>query len=107
MRVAITVVLAALLSGFAARPGAPEDDRAATAGWDREGAARYLDERMEVWFANAKKLRTGEGGEYRNAPGAETPRGSHTSRGELRRRPTPLRLQREQEDGVARDRGGA
>jgi len=61
MRVAITVVLAALLSGFAARPGAPEDDRAAPAGWDREGAARYLDERMEVWFANAKKLRTGEG----------------------------------------------
>src|SRR2546426_5255328 len=61
MRLAITVVLAALLSGFAARPGAPEDDRAAPAGWDREGAARYLDERMEVWFANAKKLRTGEG----------------------------------------------
>jgi len=61
MRVAITVVLAALLSGFAARPGAPEDDRAATAGWDREGAAKYLDERMDAWFANAKKLRTGQG----------------------------------------------
>src|SRR5262245_44976142 len=29
--------------------------------WDREGAARYLDERMDVWFANAKKLKTGEG----------------------------------------------
>src|SRR5207249_12131925 len=28
-------------------------------GWDREGAAKYLDERMDAWFANAKKLRTG------------------------------------------------
>lgn len=27
--------------------------------WDREGAAKYLDERMDVWFEKAKKLRTG------------------------------------------------
>ena len=31
------------------------------AGWDREAAAKYLDERMDAWFANATKLRTGEG----------------------------------------------
>src|SRR5712692_7383010 len=60
MRLAITVVLTALLLGLTARQGAPQDDQAARGGWDREGAARYLDERMEVWFANAKKLRTGE-----------------------------------------------
>ncbi|MCI0389603.1 MAG: hypothetical protein MOB07_12695 [Acidobacteria bacterium] len=41
-------------------PGFANDDRAASGGWDREGAARYLDERMDVWFANAKKLRTGQ-----------------------------------------------
>ena len=28
--------------------------------WDRAGAAQYLDERMELWFEKAKKLRTGE-----------------------------------------------
>ncbi len=31
------------------------------AGWDREAAATYLDARMDAWFANATKLRTGEG----------------------------------------------
>jgi squalene-hopene/tetraprenyl-beta-curcumene cyclase len=29
--------------------------------WDREGAARYLDERIDLWLAKGKKLRTGEG----------------------------------------------
>jgi len=28
--------------------------------WDKEGAAKYLDERMDLWFAKAKKLRTGQ-----------------------------------------------
>ncbi len=46
--------------GGAARQGASPDNRAASGGWDREGAAAYLDERMEVWFAKAKKLRTGQ-----------------------------------------------
>lgn len=40
--------------------GAPPDERTALGGWDREGAARYLDARMEIWFAKAKKLRTGQ-----------------------------------------------
>ena len=47
-------------SGFAARQGASQDNGAVSGGWDREGAAVYLDERMDVWFTNAKKLRTGE-----------------------------------------------
>jgi len=50
MKVVITLA-AALFLGAASRS---ED-------WDREGAARYLDERMDVWFANAKKLKTGDG----------------------------------------------
>jgi hypothetical protein len=39
---------------------APQDYRTASGGWDREGTARYLDERMNIWFASAKKLRTGQ-----------------------------------------------
>ncbi len=59
---AITVLLKPEpASGFAAHQGVPQNDRAASAVWDREGAARYLDERMDTWFANAKKLRTGQG----------------------------------------------
>jgi hypothetical protein len=60
MRLAITVVLAALMVGFAADEATAQDDRVASQGWDREGAAEYLDERMEIWFAKAKKLRTGQ-----------------------------------------------
>lgn len=59
-RLAITVILAMLLFGFDTRRAASHDDRPASDGWDQEGAARYLDERMQIWFANAKKLRTGE-----------------------------------------------
>jgi squalene-hopene/tetraprenyl-beta-curcumene cyclase len=59
-RLAITVVLAVLLLGFTTRRAAPRDDRIASGAWDREGAAKYLDERMQVWFANGKKLRTGQ-----------------------------------------------
>jgi squalene-hopene/tetraprenyl-beta-curcumene cyclase len=57
MRPAITVVVTALLLGLTARWGAPVE----RGGWNRESAARYLDERMDVWFANAKKLQTGAG----------------------------------------------
>ena len=60
LRLVFTVVLAALLLGFTTRGPAPRDERAASSGWDRDGAARYLDERMQVWFANGKKLRTGD-----------------------------------------------
>lgn len=35
-----------------------------TTGWDRDAAARYLDSRMESWWANAKTLKT-NGGETR------------------------------------------
>jgi squalene-hopene/tetraprenyl-beta-curcumene cyclase len=29
--------------------------------WDKEAAAKYLDDRMDLWFDKAKKLRTGQG----------------------------------------------
>ena len=57
---ALICVVAVLLLGFANSRAALQDDRAASGGWDREGAARYLDDRMQVWFVNAKKLRTGQ-----------------------------------------------
>jgi hypothetical protein len=60
-RIAITVVLAMLLFGFAPSRAALRNGGAAIVGWDREGAAKYLDERIDLWFANAKKLRTGQG----------------------------------------------
>ena len=59
MRLAITVVVATLLVGLAARGVTPQE--APSSGWNQEGAAKYLDERMDAWFAHAKKLRTGQG----------------------------------------------
>src|SRR5262245_51859925 len=53
-------VSAGFYSGFTVRQGAAENDRARSGGWDREGAAVYLDERMDLWLTNAKKLQTGE-----------------------------------------------
>lgn len=48
------------INGFSGRQGPPQDERTASASWDREGAAKYLDERMDIWFTKAKKLRTGQ-----------------------------------------------
>src|SRR2546425_1519995 len=61
MRLAITVVVSALLMGLTASVVGSQEAAAEHGGWDREGAAKYLDERMDAWFANAKKLRTGQG----------------------------------------------
>ena len=61
MRLAISLGLVASLFGFTAGQAAAHDeDRSAADGWDREGAAKYLDDRMDFWFAKAKKLRTGQ-----------------------------------------------
>ncbi|HJZ69263.1 MAG TPA: hypothetical protein VKF81_14160 [Blastocatellia bacterium] len=56
----IISVLAVFLLGFAARRAAPQTNRPVSGDWDREGAAKYLDDRMDIWFANAKKLQTGQ-----------------------------------------------
>src|SRR5258705_1044597 len=41
---------------------AADQDQAApvSAAWNRTAAAKYLDDRMDLWFTNAKKLRTGD-----------------------------------------------
>ena len=58
----VSVVLFLVLLGVtgAARRGSSQKNQAASGDWDREGAAKYLDERMDVWFAKAKKIRTGQ-----------------------------------------------
>src|SRR5215510_1536545 len=61
MRPAITIFFTTLLVGLAARTSAPQDARSGRSEWNRESAASYLDERMDVWFDKAKKLQTGDG----------------------------------------------
>ncbi|MGH7970796.1 MAG: hypothetical protein ACREIC_18910 [Limisphaerales bacterium] len=39
----------------------PQGSSNKAAAWDQQATAKYLDDRMDLWFANAKKLRTGEG----------------------------------------------
>jgi len=58
--IAITLAFVALQIGLMTLRAQSPDNQQASRGWDREGAVKYLDERMEVWFANAKRLRTGE-----------------------------------------------
>ena len=61
MRPAIIIFFTALFVGLAARESAPQVAPSQRSGWNRESAAGYLDERMDVWFDKAKKLQTGEG----------------------------------------------
>jgi squalene-hopene/tetraprenyl-beta-curcumene cyclase len=56
--------LALLLVGAACVAGAWPLRAVEAPRWDRDAAARYLDGRMDVWWANAKALRT-DGGETR------------------------------------------
>lgn len=61
MKLTIALVGAAFLA--AAATGAQEGSRGGSTprrSWDPEAAAKYLDDRMDAWFANAKKLRTGQ-----------------------------------------------
>jgi squalene-hopene/tetraprenyl-beta-curcumene cyclase len=53
-----TVMLAcATAAPLAAAQAAPVEP----AGWDQAKAAQYLDDRIDLWFANARTLKTGEG----------------------------------------------
>jgi len=62
--VSLLAMLCCLSAGFDAAfttgQGEPRPDRPWSGGWDREGAARYLDARMEIWFTKAKKLQTSQ-----------------------------------------------
>jgi len=59
MKLALAIVSTLLVASAAAQqvPGTP--DRATSRDWDPAGAAAYLDARMDAWFANATKLKTG------------------------------------------------
>ena len=54
-------IVIAVLAGLTADGAAAQNPAAGPAGWNRDGAATYLDERMDVWSARGKKLRTGQG----------------------------------------------
>src|SRR5260370_29952548 len=61
MKLAMPVVVTSLLVGLVARGVAPQTPPAKPNGWSQEAAAKYLDDRMDVWFAQAKRLHTGQG----------------------------------------------
>jgi len=54
--VVVTAVMCSLASRAMPASGAPAD----TARWDAAAAARYLDARMDLWWTNAKVLKTGD-----------------------------------------------
>jgi hypothetical protein len=59
----LATVVMGVLAAFAAPLDGPAGSRRAPSeptAWDRDGAAKYLDERIEVWFVKGKKLQTGE-----------------------------------------------
>src|SRR5262249_30999741 len=59
------VVLTALAAAVGFRVGlssqAIQHRNAAAGEWNRQAAAKYLDDRMDAWFAKGSKLRTGDG----------------------------------------------
>lgn len=59
MRLVFTVGLVAFLMRLSTPQIALQDEAAGVSGWDQEGAAKYLDDRMDAWFASAEKLETG------------------------------------------------
>ena len=58
MRLSIWILLIATAAGAAAQDVKSNDK---PAGWDPEKAARFMDDRMDLWFEKAAKLKTGEG----------------------------------------------
>ena len=59
MKYAVVVVLTVCAAAVAAAQQAPPPD-SGSRGWDPAAAAAYLDARMELWFANGTKLKTGD-----------------------------------------------
>jgi squalene-hopene/tetraprenyl-beta-curcumene cyclase len=62
----LVLLLMALIACGAARTAAQKpaaaigEARHDGGAWDRAAAAKYLDDRMDIWFTNATKLRTGD-----------------------------------------------
>lgn len=60
MKLALALACTLLATGMAAQRSAGTLDPAPAPTWDAAGAAAYLDARMDAWFANGTKLRTGD-----------------------------------------------
>jgi len=58
MRLATALAFTVCAATVAAQQAGPSDDSSRS--WDPAAAAAYLDARMDVWFANGTKLRTGD-----------------------------------------------
>jgi squalene-hopene/tetraprenyl-beta-curcumene cyclase len=58
MRLAIALAFTVLAATVAAQQARPSDGSSRS--WDPEAAAAYLDARMDLWFANGTKLKTGD-----------------------------------------------
>ena len=56
-----TAAVIAVVVGLAAGVAAGGNHAVAGPGWNRETAAKFLDERMDAWFAAGKSLQTGQG----------------------------------------------
>src|SRR5690242_7833723 len=55
-------VLAAFADPVPSQPSSPVSTvQNKPAAWDQQAAAKYLDDRMDLWFVKARKLQTGEG----------------------------------------------
>jgi len=60
MRRWTNVLMVAWAAVASVSPLKAQDGPNQSTGWDREKAVQYLDERMDLWFAKAAKLRTGD-----------------------------------------------
>ena len=58
MRLAIAFALTVFAASVAAQEARPSD--VSSSSWDPAAAAAYLDARMDLWFANGTKLKTGD-----------------------------------------------
>ena len=61
MRLSIHLLIPMLVVGGATLPGKAQPFPDGKPDWDRDAAAAYLDDRMNVWFERASELRTGDG----------------------------------------------
>jgi squalene-hopene/tetraprenyl-beta-curcumene cyclase len=59
MKLALAIAYTMLAASVAAQPGSATPDRTSRK-WDPAGAAAYMDARMDAWFANGTKLKTGD-----------------------------------------------
>jgi squalene-hopene/tetraprenyl-beta-curcumene cyclase len=59
-RATVAVLLLAVVAGVRMLAADQNPSGADSGAWNRGAAAKYLDDRMDLWFINAKKLRTGD-----------------------------------------------